>query len=387
MQKSACQTQENVCVVAQVGDTDNPATVGGKSWLAHFNVRYANPVLMAIEPNNWSVCVLHLHLRLVSALLSYTVFHRLTEYDKKWRKNRKADDRDDSDSICHKMFELLRICGIRVRQVSIAEKSVGAKFYQSVTKHSFMGNEADAMLVIWPLVLDLVFPEEERRKSRSTQQSFENAQAAWRQYAEILWPLIRTPAVGKEAREAKAAKVEEEALVFVEKYVAANKATTHLYMHILTSHLPQMIRDLPVDPALFSTSGLEHGHKQRKAFAALMCNLLGPHVEGTTKNVSSYTRQGTESTPGELVAGYCQQQDFGALHQLLRLELVQNTMFKHFEDSDGHLQSMELARRQQHTAAAARRYRLRQHVKEMHGSQRLFPLNPAIQNQTIPDSD
>ena len=99
--------------------------------------------------------------------------------------------------------------------------------------------------------------------------------------------MIRTPAVGQEARQAKAAKVEEEGLVFVEKYVASNKATTHLYMHILTSHLPQMIRDLPVDPVLFSTSGLEHGHKQRKAFAALMC-MIGPHVEGTTKNVWHY---------------------------------------------------------------------------------------------------
>ena len=121
--KRAHLKPRKMCVVAQVGDTDNPATVGGKAWLlAHFNVRYANPVLMAIEPKNWAVCVLHLHLRLVSALLSYTVFHRLTEYDKKWWKKHKADDRDDSDSICHKLFECCEFVGFEYAK-SVLQKS------------------------------------------------------------------------------------------------------------------------------------------------------------------------------------------------------------------------------------------------------------------------
>jgi hypothetical protein len=51
-----------------------------------------------------------------------------------------------------------------------------------------------------------------------------------------------------------------------------------------------------------------------------------------------------------MVAGYVQRQGFGALHQLLRLKLVQNTMFKFNGVSDGHLMNMELARRKTHTA-------------------------------------
>ena len=170
--------------------------------------------------------------------------------------------------------------------------------------------------------------------------------------------LVSTPAVGKEARAAKAVEVEKQGIEFVRLFVRANKATKHPYLHILTTHLPRQIRDLPADPVCFQTSGLEHGHKQRKEVARGMCNFTGPKSAGETKTVAEYKKAN-----GAVVREYKQGVGVGALHQLLRTELVANTLYKWESNSDGHLVKMERVKRAMHTNNAAQRYRLRQMVE------------------------
>ena len=65
-------------------------------------------------------------------------------------------------------------------------------------------------------------------------------------------------------REEKATAVEA-GNKFMELWIAAaGEHTAHVYPHILVAHLPNQIRDLPMDPWYFQTQCLEHKHKFRK---------------------------------------------------------------------------------------------------------------------------
>jgi hypothetical protein len=176
----------------------------------------------------------------------------------------------------------------------------------------------------------------------------------WAYYAEVLWPLICTPSADKLA---KSTAVQFAGLKYAELFASACGAKTILYIHLLTAHLPQQIRNFPVDPAMFQTSGLEHGHKLRKLWARTMSNCLLPHVIGTTKTVDAYFNR-----DGHLVASYVQSIGHGRLHQLLRLEVVANTLFKANENPDGQLHIMEKDKRQAYATKRAAIGRLNQAV-------------------------
>lgn len=147
--------------------------------------------------------------------------------------------------------------GVPCKEISCPENSVG-KFYNSLRKHSFAGSDAACLLGAWPLLLKAAFPEsawnpehEDYDSSSADHDRFSKATAAWQYWAAEVWPLINNLELSKED---KASQVESKGRRFVELWVkAAGEDTKHLYPHMLTTHLPEQIRTLPVDPYYLQT--------------------------------------------------------------------------------------------------------------------------------------
>ena len=322
-----------MCEIANPGDRTPKMPKGmAGSWLQnHMNVRYGTDVVIRLEPCKWAICTLHLHLRMCSAMLDRTVFRELSERDGKAG--------EDGKSVAQKLFEFLCLCGLRIGKVKPAKQSVDL-YYHSLTKHSFCGSEADAICLLWREVLELVYPAESREKMRGVRIKYERAYKMWECYTERLWPLICKQGLD---REDKADQVKNCAHEFTELFVSACGATEHLYIHMPNAHLPDQIRTFPVDITKFQTSGLEHGHKLRKQWASTMMSFMkGP--ADALKVVSSYVKfEGTENA--YTVAGYVQKAGFSRIHQLLRSELMSTVLFKQLQNSDGHLQIAEDAKK------------------------------------------
>ena len=71
---------------------------------------------------------------------------------------------------------------------------------------------------------------------------------------------------------------------------ACGKATKHLYPHMLACHLPQLIRDLPIDPMYLSLQSQEHRHSQRKK--AEQTKKAPKPKEDRLETVTSHSRRG-----------------------------------------------------------------------------------------------
>ena len=321
-----------MCEIAKPGDPQPKMPKGMTgSWLQnHFNVRYGTEIAIRLEPERWALCTLHMHLRICGAMLERSVFRQLSEKDGRAGMGGK--------SVAQKLFEFLCFCGLRISQVKAPKANVDL-YYSSLTRHSFCGSEADAVCLLWKEILDIVYPEEERKK-RSVGEKYDRAFKMWQCYTEKLWPLICKQGMD---REVKAEQVQKLALEFTEFFVECCGATEHLYIHMLNAHLPDQIRTFPVDITKFQTSGLEHGHKMRKQWASAMISHI-QSVPGATKTVSSYVRnEGTDNAV--TVASYMQRVGFSRIHQLLRNETVQNTLFKQLLTSDGHFKLAEDAKK------------------------------------------
>ena len=267
-------------VLAEEGDDEPNLTaaqkrkLGTTSWkVAHFGKMYARSVLMKVDPFLWAICILHLHLRFVGMLLAKTVLARLDQYRKNGKKDAHA-------AISLRVWELMVAVGIPVRRLRTPSNDLDTHF-SSISKHSFAGFDCAAMMLIWPVILDLVYPKEERTDTNDAS-SYRKAFQCWEHYQKNIWSELNTKPETEEAKIKKAETIEAAAVKFVDLWARAVGTTEHLYIHLLVAHVPDQIKSLPADIWYLQIQGLEHAHKIRKSWAR---NLSNCHKRRSTHHV------------------------------------------------------------------------------------------------------
>jgi hypothetical protein len=123
--------------------------------------------------------------------------------------------------------------------------------------------------------------------------AYRRAEKVWAYWANEVWPLVNN--LEMESKEAKATALEKKAQQFIQLWIAAAMGETkHLYPHLLIAHLPDQIRNLPVDPWYLQTQALEHKHKIRKQMAFLSNkHAPKPSEDRKTTTAGYFTQSGT----------------------------------------------------------------------------------------------
>jgi predicted MPP superfamily phosphohydrolase len=108
--------------------------------------------------------------------------------------------------------------------------------------------------------------------SRSSKKAVQRYCDLWRHYTTELWPAINQLPTTPTAKTERASLVVQLGKKFSDLWTEALGDSKQLYMHLLLCHLPDQIRDLPVDPYYLQTQSLEHLNKIRKRLAKEMSN-------------------------------------------------------------------------------------------------------------------
>jgi hypothetical protein len=127
---------------AQPGDTEPavPAVFSGLSWAQlHQCQNYGERVLFQIRVKRWSICILHMNLRIVGMMFERTMLRMLKKDPASMDVNDKGKSRSSD------LYSYLMAVGIPCKLFSCPENSVG-KYYNSIAKHSFAGSDAAKML-------------------------------------------------------------------------------------------------------------------------------------------------------------------------------------------------------------------------------------------------
>jgi hypothetical protein len=278
---------------AEPGDRPPPVPdkFQGVSWnQLHDCQNYGEKVLLEIPVARWCVCILHMNLRIVGMLFEHTVLRELL------KDTRSVDRQDTGSSRAADIYSFLIALGIPTKIISCPVNSVG-KFFNSLKKHSFAGSDAAKLLGSWKGALQLAFQtkawDESHAEYDATSEDskrYQKAAKAWAFWTSDLWPLINDLTMPKAK---KANEVEKKGPKFVKLWIAAaGKATTHLYPHLLVAHLPDQIRNLPVDPWYLQTESLEHKHKFRKLWSFLTSHHAPKALEERVSTVGGYWRRG-----------------------------------------------------------------------------------------------
>jgi hypothetical protein len=345
---------------------------GEKKWSharIHRGASYGCYPLINLEPWQWSPCLLHMLLRIIGALFEKTIL--------KFVDVRPTTDGDDSGSMANLLFDLLWECLVPIKPITKPSKNK-ALYYSSIRKHSFHGRDAAVLLVIFPRMLDLVFPVSMRDPSNKEMYDEETFKkhalftALWTTWAEV-WAVIQAGAkdeppcasatdctsnpvpvfvaskllsasdVAKFSqtckssrdvckKELKARHVELTGTKFMGLWREAFPNSSHLYTHVLVEHLPDFIRNLPVDPWLLMTQGLEHCHKWRKRVHNHATNHKKPTDQKTSagKTVRARTAQALAHCVALDALKHCstnpslEQQDF----EKLKIALLKRALAK-----------------------------------------------------------
>jgi hypothetical protein len=288
---------ESQILRAQPGDKPPPVPeqYNGTSWsVLHSCQNYGEKVLFRIPVTQWAVCILHMNLRITGMMFERTVLRNLM---KDPRSKSKTDAKtSSSNSRASHLYDLLLALRIPCKLFSCPKNSVG-KFYNSISKHSFAGNDSAKCISAYESILKVAFPSsawdpnhaDYNHESDDTKR-YNRAVAVWKQWAEEVWPLINNLELAKED---KATKLEVEGKKFMRLWVAAaGEHTSHVYPHILVAHLPNQIRDLPMDPWYFQTQCLEHKHKFRKLDSFVTNHHAPKDLEERKSDVNGYYRAG-----------------------------------------------------------------------------------------------
>ena len=243
----------------------------------HRNVIYGSSILLKLEPARFAICILHLNLRMVGAMMTHTMFRNL--------------EGPAGDARAEELWKMLVRCGIPIRRIKKPNSATKVTdWYKTVTKHSFAGADAARVLVIWDKAMDCVYPEEYLRSASAEEiKRVETFKSTWRQYIAI-WKDLNDLAISKEE---KADRIEAKNVKFATTWLQGIGSTTHLYVHLLLAHVPQQLRDLPIDLWFLQTEGLEHCNLIRKRFAQLMSNGHKPGNQRILEVDSYINRFGT----------------------------------------------------------------------------------------------
>jgi len=124
----------------------------------------------------------------------------------------------------------------------------------------------------------------------------------------------------------KASTVEEEGKKFVGLWREVQGKTGHLYLHLLTKHLPDQIRDMPVDPYYLQLQSLESRHGIRKKWAFQTNKHAPKAIEERIASVQTYIRNNKAVRGHSRSTGKCR------AFQTLALSLLDNVLRSVFEN-------------------------------------------------------
>ena len=284
------------------------------SWLdLHLNVVYGTTILLKLPPFLFAICILHLNLRLVGALLFQTMFKNLGTGAKGQAK-------------AEALWELMLSCGIPIKKIKAEKKGAPTDWYKTITKHSFAGADAARMLLIWKQALRVMFPPGEAESVAGvSKEKILLYHQAWYQYCNI-WALLNNLEIAKDA---KADILDDYNQEFAVTWRLAFGKTATLYAHLLFCHVSKQLRELPIDLWYLQTEGLEHCNYIRKQFAARMSNC---HKAGksTIVEVDNYVNRF-----GTLVKAHTKSTGPAMAYQLLRHTVVWEHVKQLMEDSRG----------------------------------------------------
>jgi hypothetical protein len=291
------------------------------TWLElHFNIIYGTTILLEIEPCMFAICILHLNLRVVGALLFNTMFKHLGTGVK-------------GDKKGEKLWNLLLKVGIPIKKIKGEKKGAPVDWYQTVKKHSFAGADAARMLLVWKDSLDIVFPVADIEKDNILESQKLSYVQCWTQYSGI-WSLLNNLDIHKDQ---KADLLDIYNRQFCDTWRRAIGSTATLYLHLLFCHVPKQLRDLPIDLWFLQTQGLEHCNYIRKQFARLLSN--GHKCEREIA-VSGYTTR-----YGTVVDDHVKSSGPGLSYQLLESTVVWEHVKSLMENTEGNkVHSLETKR-------------------------------------------
>lgn len=286
----------------------------------HFNQKPGQTAIIKLQPWKWCICVLHMHLAIVGMLFS-----------KSFLEDRTLDrlvKGQSEGTLAHMIFLMLKTAGVMIKLPHAPQPDVN-KFFQSVSKHRFAGSDASNVLTVWPQLMELAYPEEQRRNSEQTRQKYETLSACWRYWAEQLWPLIQNTELD---RAAKADQLTTKALEFITLWVKATGGTQNVYLHLLVKHLPEQVRpntpfSMPCDPWFLQLQSLESKHSWRKKVHLNRTNKHAPKpVRERAQEIVAYFRAN-----GKEVAGHKRSSGKCRGLQALEASVLHDMLFDYFE--------------------------------------------------------
>ena len=149
---------ESQILRAQPGDKPPPVPeqYNGTSWsVLHSCQNYGEKVLFRIPVTQWAVCILHMNLRITGMMFERTVLRNLM---KDPRSKSKTDAKtSSSNSRASHLYDLLLALRIPCKLFSCPKNSVG-KFYNSISKHSFAGNDSAKCISAYESILKVKEP-------------------------------------------------------------------------------------------------------------------------------------------------------------------------------------------------------------------------------------
>jgi hypothetical protein len=336
--------------IAQPGDPTPPVPKHCKgSWaMLHLGKRYALDVLIEIEPWFFALCILHMNLCFVAKLVKSTMLSSFTA---------SSTDNETRAAALHQFFAEN---GVALKPPK-ATSDCSETYVESITKHSFAGADAAAVLLVWEGAMKKCWPAEltddqPGKSSRTSRKTVAGYCELWRHYANKLWPTINDLQLSKPD---KAAQVQAQAEVFARLWTDALGDNHQLYMHLLLCHLSQQILRLPVDTYYLQTQSLEHLNKIRKALAKLQSNCHKPGNQANVE-VKGYTYKnfmGKMVNVGDHIryTGPCM------TYQLMKLHTIRDHVANVYAKSQGEREAarqMDKARKKQVDTKAAWRQKL-----------------------------
>lgn len=248
--------------------------------VVHFNQKPGQTSILKIPLSNWCICVLHMNLRIVGMLFEYTVLRDPTLQKKI------QGTKGDSQTLAEAVYMLLSAANIHIKHLRSPTNNVDS-YYHSISRHNFAGSDASKLLHVWEPLLNLIYPECLRKENPQIARDHKASHDAWKQWATVVWPLIHDLDMDKKE---KAAKVFSEGSKFVKLWKKVAGPTQHLYLHLLTAHLPEMIESMPVDPVLLQMQAAESMHALRKKLSFLTSKLAPKEVTERVSVIEDYWR-------------------------------------------------------------------------------------------------
>jgi hypothetical protein len=246
------------------------------NWIyIHRGKRYAEDVLLDLEPMRFAICILHLLLRFVAQLLKKTMLVRVK----------------DNANLAKILYEwLVGDINVHINTIHKTADNVD-DFHKSIAEHNFAGREAHAVLDGWQAGMELVYPDA-ARTNRNEKKKYQQSCDIWAKFKEGIWGVLNDADMDKAV---KADKIRAAATELCDLWRSALGASGVQYVHNAVGHLPKQILQFPVDIWHLQIQSLEHQNKIRKQLCSKkLVNLHKPGNQRYTE-VTEYKHHKTNT--------------------------------------------------------------------------------------------